>query len=181
MAGVGHLAVGLAAARVTTPPAGLGRWRWTILLAAVSFAPDLDVLGFALGVPYDAPFGHRGALHSLAFAALTGCVVALAARVSGLPGLRILCSTSVVMASHGILDAFTDGGRGVALLWPFTDARYFAPWRPIPVSPIGPAVFSGRGLHVIFYEALLFSPLLVVAFWPRAAVRSTRSQPSCRD
>jgi inner membrane protein len=180
MPGIGHLAVGLAAARVTTSPAGFGRWRWTMLLAAVSFAPDLDVLGFLLGVPYDAPFGHRGALHSLTFAALTGCALALAARASDLPALRILCSTSLVMASHGILDAFTDGGRGVALLWPFTDARYFAPWRPIPVSPIGPAVFSGRGLHVIFYEAVLFSPLLVVAFWPRA-VRSTRSQSSCRD
>jgi len=181
MPGIGHLAVGLAAARVTTPPAGLGRWRWTILLAAVSLAPDLDVLGFPLGVPYDAPFGHRGALHSLAFAALCGCALALAGRASGLPPLPILCSTILVMASHGILDAFTDGGRGVALLWPFTDARYFAPWRPIPVSSIGPAVFSGRGLHVIFHETLLFLPVLVVAFWPRAAVRSTRSQPSCRD
>jgi inner membrane protein len=174
--GIGHLAVGLAAARVTAPPSGLGRGRWTVLLVAVSFAPDLDVLGFPLGVPYDAPFGHRGALHSLAFAAVTGCVLALAARASGLSPLRILCSTSLVMASHGILDAFTDGGRGVALLWPFSDARYFAPWRPIRVSPIGPAVFSRRGLHVMLYEALLFSPVLVVAFWPRA-VRSTRSQP----
>lgn len=181
MPGLGHLAVGLAAARVTAPPSRLGRWRWTVLLVAVSFAPDLDVLGFPLGIPYDAPFGHRGALHSLAFAALTGCALAIVARASGLPTLRILCSTILVMASHGSLDAFTDGGRGVALLWPFTHLRYFAPWRPIPVSPIGPAVLSERGLHVIVYETLLFLPVLVVAFWPRAAVRSTRSQPSCRD
>lgn len=181
MPGIGHLAVGLAAARVTTPPAGLARWRWTMLLAAVSFAPDLDVLAFPLGIPYDAPFGHRGALHSLAFAATCGCGLALAARAGNIPPLRILCGTSLVMASHGILDAFTDGGRGVALLWPLTATRYFAPWRPIPVSPIGSAVFSGRGLHVIFLETLLFLPVLVVALWPRAAVQSARSQSSCRD
>ena len=40
----------------------------------------------------------------------------------------------VAMASHGVLDALTDGGRGVGFLIPFSSERFFFPWRPIPVS-----------------------------------------------
>jgi inner membrane protein len=180
MPGMGHLAVGLASARLTTPPAGRGRWRWTALLAAVSFAPDLDVLGLPLGVPHDAPFGHRGALHSLAFAALCGCGFALADRASG---SRHLPFSAAQAWSWRPTESWTHSPMAgeASRLWPFTTTRYFAPWRPIPVSPAGPAIFSERGLHVLFHETLLFLPLLVVAFWPRAAVRSTRSQSSCRD
>jgi inner membrane protein len=166
MPGIGHLAVGLAAARVTKPPAGLGRWRWTLLLTAVSFAPDLDVLAFTVGIPYRAPFGHRGATHSLVFAGLAGCALGLGARASGLSALRVAVTASLVMASHGLLDAFTDGGRGVALLWPLSDERYFAPWRPIPVSPLGRGILSSRGGWVMLYEGMIFLPLFVLAAWP---------------
>ena len=72
-----------------------------------------------------------------------------------------------VVASHALLDTLTDGGLGVALLWPFTDARYFAPWRPIPVAPIGSGMFSERGLYVIAVETLLFAPILAYGLWPR--------------
>jgi inner membrane protein len=165
------LAVGLAAARVTPPPAGLRRWHWATLLTVVSFAPDLDVLAFRFGIPYGAPFGHRGASHSPAFAVLCGCALGLAARASSVPALPVLLTAGLVMASHGLLDAFTDGGRGVALLWPVSSERYFAPWRPIPVSPIGMGILSSRGLRVIAYELLLFLPLFVLALWPRRAAR----------
>src|SRR6267378_8050335 len=38
-------------------------------------------------------------------------------------------------ASHGLLDAMTNGGLGVAFFAPFCDTRYFLPWQPIVVSP----------------------------------------------
>ena len=174
MPGIGHLAVGLAAARVTTPPPGLGRWRWTLLLVGASFAPDADVVAFSLGIPYGSPLGHRGALHSIFMAGACGAGLGFVARRCGLPPLSIVLIISAVMASHGILDAFTDGGRGVALLWPLSDARYFAPWRPIPVSPLGMAVFSRQGLGVMCYETLLFLPLFAVAAWPRSTARQPR-------
>ena len=174
MPGIGHLAVGLAAARVTTPPPGLGRWRWTLLLVGASFAPDADVVAFSLGIPYASPLGHRGALHSIFMAGVCGAGLGFVARRRGLPPLFIVLIISAVMASHGILDAFTNGGRGVALLWPLSDARYFAPWRPIPVSPLGMAVFSDHGLRVMCYETLLFLPLFAVAAWPRSAARQPR-------
>jgi inner membrane protein len=158
-----HPAVPLALA------AGLGRRRVPgALLAAgiaASIVPDLDVIGFSLGVAYGDPFGHRGATHSLAFAAALGIVAALFARRLG---TRPAIAFAFAAASHGVLDSLTNGGSGIAFLWPFSDERWFAPWRPIAVSPIGITRFmSERGLHVLGSElawvwlpALLFGAAL---------------------
>jgi len=168
MPGIGHLAVGLAVARVMRPPAGLESWRWPLLLAAASFAPDVDVLAFPLGIPHYAALGHRGAMHSLAFAGVTGCAAGVIARTWDVSALRVALAVGLVMATHGILDTFTDGGRGVALLWPFDNRRFFAPWRPVPVSPLAWGILSRRGFYVMAYELVLFLPLFVVAAWPRS-------------
>ena len=56
-------------------------------------------------------------------------------------------------ASHGLLDALTDGGLGVALFSPFDTTRYFFPVRPVAVSPIGiREFFNEQGLVVIASE-----------------------------
>jgi len=44
-------------------------------------------------------------------------------------------------ASHGLLDAFTNGGLGIAFLAPLYNERYFIPWTPIEVSAMGLADF----------------------------------------
>ena len=80
----------------------------------------------------------------------------------------------VVVSSHALLDTLTDGGLGCALLWPFSDERFFAPWTPLPVAPIGRAFLSGEGLHVAAVELIALSPLLAYALWP-ALVRMHRS------
>lgn len=56
-------------------------------------------------------------------------------------------------ATHPLLDVLTNGGLGVALLWPWSHDRLFAPWRPIAVSPIGAGFFSARGLTVLWSES----------------------------
>jgi hypothetical protein len=48
--------------------------------------------------------------------------------------------------------SLTDGGLGCALFWPFDLTRYFAPWRPIPVAPIGLAFLSPYGVRVAAAE-----------------------------
>ena len=77
----------------------------------------------------------------------------------------------VSMASHGLLDMLTDGGKGVALLWPLTNDRYFALLRPIRVSPIGARFLSARGLETVVSElTLVWLPslaLLVLTKWRR--------------
>ena len=133
----------------------------------LSMLPDADVIGLPLGVAYASPWGHRGATHSLAFAAAIGFAIGLAARWRGRAALTTGLLAAAVLASHGLLDTLTNGGLGCALLWPFDLTRYFAPWRPIPVSPIGLAYLSPYGLFVAVSETILFSPLLVYALWRR--------------
>lgn len=137
----------------------------------LSLLPDLDVLAFRYGIPYEAPFGHRGAAHSLAAAVVVGLICAALLSWRGHSAFKSLVFCVVVLASHGALDALTDGGLGVALLWPHTDARIFWPWRPIPVAPIGAGMLSWRGAYVLAVEAVLFAPLWVYALWPRRAAR----------
>jgi inner membrane protein len=60
---------------------------------------------------------------------------------------------ALITASHGLFDAMTDGGLGIAFFSPFDTTRYFLPWRPIRVSPIGPGFFSDRGMTVLVSEA----------------------------
>jgi inner membrane protein len=56
-------------------------------------------------------------------------------------------------ASHGVFDAITNGGLGVAFFSPFNTTRYFLPFRPVVVSPISiRRFFSGRGLEVLASE-----------------------------
>jgi len=117
--------------------------------------PDVDVIGFRFGIQYGDLLGHRGLTHSLAFAAVLAALVA-AVFPDGGPGWSrraLWLYLFVASASHGCLDALTDGGLGVAFFSPFSNARYFFPVRPIRVSPIGLRAFvSGDGLAVLASE-----------------------------
>ncbi|MCA1580663.1 MAG: metal-dependent hydrolase [Acidobacteria bacterium] len=166
MPSIGHIAVGAAAGRALSRRQG-SRAAAVTLFSAVSLLPDLDGIAFPLGIPYAAPFGHRGASHSLAAAAAAGLLCGAAGKAAGLPFSRAALAGAAVTASHGLLDTLTDGGLGVALLWPFSNRRFFAPWRPIPVAPIGFAMLSARGAFVVAAEAAMFLPFFLYAFWPR--------------
>jgi len=163
VASIGHVAVGLAAARPSAEERA-SRWPSLLFWSALSLIPDIDVVGFLRGVPYGAPWGHRGATHSLAFAIAGGVLVGLGARWLKKPVLRTMVVATLVLASHGLLDTMTDGGLGAALLWPFSLSRFFAPWRPIPVAPIGPDFFTPDGALVALTEVALFLPLWLFAF-----------------
>src|SRR5271168_1047289 len=140
--------------------------------AVCSVIPDADVIGFDFGVRYGDFWGHRGFTHSLLFAAILASTVALLLFRHGLPGisrLTLWLYFFLATASHGLLDAMTDGGLGVAFFAPFDNRRYFLPWRPIRVSPIGVTrFFSARGIAVIRTELLwiwLPAGLLAVSVW----------------
>jgi inner membrane protein len=172
MASLGHIAVGLAAARLyqqsckQRPPLLAAM----VGMSALAVLPDADVIAFALGIPYRAPFGHRGAAHSLVAALACGVVCLLACLLAcrrSAPAFYTAGFATAVVASHGLLDTLTDGGLGVALLWPLSLHRYFAPWRPIPVAPIGARLLSPYGQHVMLTELLYFLAFLIYAFWPR--------------
>ncbi len=141
------LAIAVAAGSAVVP------LRLTLLACVASVLPDVDALGYWAGIPYDAPLGHRGFTHSLVFAALVALGGAAFARRLGVSRTAAFAVVLLAAASHGLLDAMTTGGMGVAFFSPFSNARYFLPWRPIVVSPIGiERFFSERGVTIIASE-----------------------------
>ena len=163
-----HFLVGAALGQAAAPRLR-SDWRfWTAALVC-SALPDVDVIGFGFGVRYGDLWGHRGITHSILFAAVAGIVVgnwfdgSRTEKISLTSKIGQSILFFFITASHGVLDAMTNGGLGIAFFSPFNATRYFLPWRPIVVSPIGAAFFSPRGLAVIWSEMLwVWLPALVV-------------------
>jgi inner membrane protein len=130
-----------------------------VALAVAAALPDLDVLAFRFGIPYSHPLGHRGLSHSLPFALLTA-VALWVWLIRGSPRLSrssggLFLIVFLACASHGFLDAFTDAGLGVGFFVPFSEARYFFPWRPILTSPLTVGrFFNGEGFAILRNEAV---------------------------
>jgi inner membrane protein len=98
--------------------------------------------------------GHRGLTHSIVFAAVLGVLLTYTCFRHSSPDPWGVCLYLFVSTlSHPLLDMLTNGGRGVALLAPFSKARYFFPWRPIEVSPMSVRrFFSRRGVQILRSE-----------------------------
>jgi inner membrane protein len=131
--------------------------------------PDADVIGFPLGVRYGDLLGHRGLTHSLTFAAVLGVLVAS----RWFPGRRLTAALFLFLctALHGVFDAATDGGLGVAFFSPFSNQRYFWPWRPIRVAPIGLFAFSSIRARQVFATEVIWIWLPCAALLTYAATR----------
>ena len=143
------------------------RWAIPVSSGLLAVALDLDTFAMrALEIPYNSFFGHRGFFHSPFFLILF-CVM-LAAIVAGRAAGWIGAMWACCAITHPLLDALTDGGSGVMLLFPFSEERMFFPWRPIQVSPIGAAFFSARGLGVLVSEARwIWVPSAIIALSAR--------------
>jgi inner membrane protein len=131
--------------------------RLWVLGVACAIAPDLDVLGFRFGVAYGDLLGHRGLSHSFPTAALVALLLCFAIWPRRRPPFSRAAAwlfLFLATASHGVLDCFTNGGLGVALLSPFTNERFFAPFRPIAVSPFDAGTFVQRAGIILPSEAL---------------------------
>ena len=154
---ISHAAVAVAAG-IAFAPRDVPDHFWSLSIAC-SIIPDANVIGFSFGIPYHHLFGHRGFFHSPFFGLLMGIfLVGVFFRDVEIFSRRwffYFIFFFLLGASHGILDAFTSGGLGIALLAPFNGARYFFPWRPIVVSPIGiSCLFTKWGLMVVKSELL---------------------------
>ena len=144
--------------------------RFWLLAIIAAVLPDADVIGYQyLYIPYGHVLGHRGFFHSPCFAALLGLVIVSLffrqERVLSRRWWAYFLFFFILGASHGLLDAMTNGGRGIALLSPFSNHRYFLPWTPIEVSPLTVRAFlSQRGLTVIKSEILwIWMPVVSIA------------------
>ena len=134
----------------------------------MSACPDLDAIAHWYGVPYESTFGHRGFTHSIVFASLVaGLATFIVSRISKPPPIfgLLFAYLFICLASHGMLDALTNGGLGIAFLSPFSNHRYFFPITPIQVAPISISAFFGEwGLRVLWSEfKYIWIPMLVLS------------------
>lgn len=151
------LGLGLGLARKRVPP--------PLLITGIfaSMLPDADVILFRFGATYDMPWAHRGFSHSLAFAIFLGLIASFALKRWCRP-LTAFAFVAVSAASHGLLDMMTNGGHGIAILWPFTDQRYFFAFRPIRVAPLALSRFPPRAAAIVRTEFLwIWVPAMLVA------------------
>ncbi|MCG8636717.1 MAG: metal-dependent hydrolase [Desulfobacterales bacterium] len=149
-------------------PAGIPKFRLSVCLGCAAMLPDLDVIMFALKIPYSHVLGHRGFSHSVIFAMVLAPLITWLAGYAADPkryfntGLIFLAA----ILSHGILDALTDAGLGVGFFIPFTDERHFLPWRPVMTASLNPSSFLSREtLRILESEAVyIWLPLTAVIF-----------------
>jgi inner membrane protein len=161
------LAIGIALGRERVPR--------PLLIAAIaaSMLPDADVILFRFGATYDDVWSHRGFSHSLGFAVLLGIVAALMLRRHVAP-LFAFAVIAFSAASHGLLDMMTNGGHGIAILWPLSDQRYFFDWRPVQVSPLAASRLPMRATAIARTEILwVWLPLMTLA-WVARTVRDEK-------
>lgn len=141
---------------------------WLTFFAAM--LPDVDGIGLRLGIPYSHCWGHRGAMHSLFIAAVAGVALACGLYLGGAlreRGQAVLAAFALFLAiaEHGLVDAMTNGGLGVAFFWPFACQRYFFSWRPIQVSPLSAGRFMGKFMPILRTETLwLLLPCAALLF-----------------
>ena len=163
---ISHTVVAVAAGKAFAPK-DVPTHFW-LLSIICSIIPDADVVGFYFGVPYGHFFGHRGFFHSPFFGLLLSIFIVGVffnnEAIFSKQWLFYFIFFFLLSASHGILDAFTNGGLGIALLSPFDNTRYFFPWTPIIVSPLGvKGLLSNWGLMVIISEILwIWLPSFVI-------------------
>jgi inner membrane protein len=164
----GHAALGATLGKLLLP--SRRHWPYWVAAAVCAALPDVDSVGYRLGVPYDSLWGHRGLTHSILAAAVVAAAGTGLAQLSRAatrpPAGRLALLLFLATASHGLLDAMTTGGLGVAFFSPWELKRYFFGFRPIKVSPISIRAFlGGRGLRVLASEALWVGLPCLLLLW----------------
>lgn len=169
----GHTLAGLAISAAFT--GGRPSRRTWLLASACAVAPDLDWFTAFLPLAEGSGLAHRGMSHSLVAAGLLTVAAMLIGFRSRLRSPHPWACLAAASFSHGLLDACTFGGTGVAFLLPFSDARFVCAWQPMFVSPIP---LSGRLLDWLLFslgtEALWIGIPALLAFALPRALRERR-------
>ena len=149
-------------------------WTFSVLC---SILPDIDTFGIFFGIRNGEFLGHRGFTHSLFFAALlsllaVGLTFKHSNPFSG-SSWKLWLYFFFLSSSHGFLDSMTNGGQGVAFFSPLDTTRYFFPWRPMKVSPIGLHCYFGPwGGEISLSEIIwVWIPSLFLLAWIKGTRR----------
>lgn len=155
---------------------------WRIITAATvaAAAPDLDfatnpIWGVRWGLSPLSVYAHRGATHSLFVALAAGLVAAIFHKQLRVRPLTAAAAVGVAMASHGLLDMFSDFGLPVAYLWPVSSARLVADWRPIHS---GPVIWGHLVADTLARQSYELWHIIVPMFAIALAIRMGRVMPA---
>jgi inner membrane protein len=173
---ISHAAAGAALSIAFAPDATPARY-WPVAIA-VAVLPDADSLLYYFRISYYHTLGHRGFFHSPFLGLIISFLLMILffqeeVLLSG-RWFRYFSVFFLVWMSHGLLDALTNGGSGVAFFSPFFSDRFFLPWTPIQVSPMRiKSFFTPRGCSVFKSELvwiwvpglLLVSLSRLIRFW----------------
>ena len=156
---VSHSLIGIFASKIFKISNKPKFWVLSIICPAL---PDIDMIGYYLGIPYDHLFGHRGISHSIFFALLIGFVVYFLffrkENLSRSKSLIIFIYFSFITMSHGLLDMLTDATHGIPFFAPLDNTRYFFPYRPINAPSLDVEYFLREQLlEVLVGEVILIS------------------------
>jgi membrane-bound metal-dependent hydrolase YbcI (DUF457 family) len=177
---VGHALGGMVAAKAAVGNiAPEQRRRFYLLMGLVSLIPDLDVVVFLLFKPL-AMTPHRGASHSLLFAATTALVLTfLCARMFSFSRGRLFGCFLAAYGSHLALDYLMGRGPEIHFFWPFSEPGYLSPVQLVPTAFYGlsagaivDVLLSWATYVGISLELVIFVPLL---YLPNARTRSQRT------
>ena len=168
---LGALAIGWT---VEQPPQDRRALWWRVAaLAAISVAPDLDLL---IGRP-------SRETHSLGAALIAATVIAAwRPRLLSASGERTWLIVFLVWLSHPLLDILAPDGTapfGVMLLWPFSREHYTTGLHLFdPINRrwwLGMEQFVIHNVFAVVRELLILGPVLALAWWKRARTESLRA------
>ena len=169
MTTLGHSLTGLAVLTLTIP---LGiSWRrrilWAIVFIALSSVPDWPL-------PL---WGHNqlAISHSL-WVNLGLCIAVVLGLRRWIPRRHIdtalLISGAIAWLSHFFLDTLYGDLPGVAIYWPFSDGLASIPLPWLRTLTHVPPPFDNQIIRILFFEALTFGPLILLAYaWRRKRLR----------
>jgi inner membrane protein len=171
MSPIGHSLVGAAIGVVVLPREMPPCKQACILAVFVVLAnlPDVSILfsqGYTIG-------------HSL-FVNLGFCIFAiitLRSLHSFFPqatSWRLIAGGSMCCLSHLLLDSFYNHGVGVAVLWPFSNARLALPMPWFGHWPVSPPFLTWETLRISAVEFFIYSPVLIVAMAWRYSSRGKK-------
>lgn len=76
---------------------------------------------------------------------------------------RVVIGGVFAWLSHLLLDSFYNHGNGIAIYWPFSQARLVLPIPWFSVVPHSPPPFTPEILRIYGIEFLAYFPLLIIA------------------
>ncbi|MEQ8837161.1 MAG: hypothetical protein RID07_10200, partial [Lacipirellulaceae bacterium] len=94
------------------------------------------------------------------------------------PG-RMITAGVIAWGSHLLLDMFYNHGKGLAMFWPYSDARLALtiPWfSHLDLSDL----WSWHNIRVALVESLFYGSVLTLALFIRRYVLSDRKMPKAR-